>query len=267
MKIVIAGGGNMGRTYAHSFISNHTVPAANLFILERSGLRVQQLRKEGFVNVTDEPGAFLADASLLILAVKPQDAQELYPQLLPWLTPDHLILSIMAGVRMEAIARALPVTEKIIRAMPNLPAQIGMGMTGFTVAPAVSRAELITAQNLLNATGKSLYFEKEELLDAVTAVSGSGPAYVYFFMEAMIKTAVEMGFTETQAELLVEQTFMGAVHMLNLNSLSCREWINRVSSRGGTTEAAMQVFQETSVGPDIRSAMLAALQRSEELGR
>jgi pyrroline-5-carboxylate reductase len=178
---------------------------------------------------------------------------------------DQLVLSIMAGVRIETLIRELP-TRKIVRAMPNLPAQVGMGMTGFTADISVSRAELFSVQNLLNTTGKSLYFVQEDLLDGVTAISGSGPAYVYYFMQAMIDAAVGMGFSAAEAETMVLQTFLGAVHLLNNNNFTCQEWIEKVSSKGGTTEAAVNSFESDILSELIGKGLKAALKRSVELG-
>ena len=151
--------------------------------------------------------------------------------------------------------------------MPNLPALIGMGMTGFTSADEVSKEEVFNIQNLLNTTGKSLYFDNEAKLDAVTAISGSGPAYVFYFMDAMINTAISMGFTKVQAELLVEQTFMGAINLLNIHHISCKEWIGRVASKGGTTEAALVQFESNQLSQSIDTGLRAALQRAIELGK
>jgi len=121
-------------------------------------------------------------------------------------------------------------------------------------------------QNLINTTGKSLYFEDESLLDAVTALSGSGPAFVYFFMDAMIKAGVELGFSPAEAELLVEQTFVGAVHLQLRNDSSCEEWIKKVTSKGGTTEAAMETYATSRLQARITEGIRAACQRSKELG-
>jgi pyrroline-5-carboxylate reductase len=150
--------------------------------------------------------------------------------------------------------------------MPNLPAQVGMGMTGFSASQAVSRSELFSVQNLLNTTGKSLYFDDESLLDGVTAISGTGPAYVYFFMKSMMDAARTMGFSESESEILVEQTFLGAIHLLNNNNFTCSEWSEKVASRGGTTEAALLSFMDSALEVHIRTGLQAALKRSIELG-
>jgi len=255
----------MGRTYAENFVANHTVAKKDLFILEKAEDKKPYFIGLGFESVESSPGPFIGEMNLVIFAVKPQDTSDLFRKVSPFMKPDQLVLSIMAGVRIETLKSALP-TEKIIRAMPNLPAQVGMGMTGFTADASVSRTELFSVQNLLNTTGKSLYFDNESFLDAVTAVSGSGPAYVYYFMQSMIDSAVGMGFSATEAETLVQQTFLGAVHLLNNNNFTCREWIEKVSSKGGTTEAAIQSFENDQIRENIIAGLSAALKRSVELG-
>lgn len=266
MKILIIGGGNMGKTYAESFIANHTVDKDDLYILEKEEDRWDTFRNLGFTNIFFKPGDYMKQIDLLVLAIKPQDKDILYPAIKPYIKKDQLVLSIMAGVTMESIKNKLDV-NKVIRAMPNLPAQLGMGFTGFTADNSVSREELFAVQNLLNTTGKSQYFDDENKLDAVTAISGSGPAYVFYFMDAMIEKAMEMGFSFTQAELMVEQTFMGAIHLLNNGSLSCKEWISKVSSRGGTTEAAIKSFNHHNLNNLIKEGLDKAYNRAVELGK
>ncbi|CAN5409631.1 pyrroline-5-carboxylate reductase [soil metagenome] len=265
MKILIIGGGNMGKTYAESFTANHVVSKDHLYILEHLAEKIEYFRTKGFTNLYLNPGNYISEMDLVVFAIKPQDRDTLYAATSNYFRKDQLILSIMAGVTVSSIKEALP-TTKIIRAMPNLPAQIGMGISGFIADPSVTKDELFKVQNLLNTTGKSLYFEDEAKLDAVTAISGSGPAYVYYFMDAMINTAIEMGFDQTEAELLVEQTFMGAVHLLNINTLSCQEWIQKVSSRGGTTEAAIKKFSESHLEKYINQGLKEPYNRAQELG-
>ncbi len=151
--------------------------------------------------------------------------------------------------------------------MPNLPAQIGMGMTAFTSSDEVTRIELVMVQNLLNTTGKTIYVEQESAIDASTAISGSGPAYVFYFMDAMIKAARAMGFSNSESELLVSQTFKGAVDLYNKNNFSCEEWIQKVASKGGTTEAALRSYIDNKVHEDIIAGANAALNRAVELGQ
>lgn len=265
-KILIVGGGNMGKTYAESFSSNHTVSKKDLFILEHLEEKIPYFKALGFDSVFVKPGAFVAEMDLIIMAVKPQDFATVAASLATFVRPSQVILTIMAGVKMNTIKAHFP-TDKIIRAMPNLPAQIGMGMTGFTSLESVSREELFMVHNLLSTTGKALYFDEESKLDAVTAISGSGPAYVYYFMNSMIEAAQQMGFSDTQSEVLVKQTFLGAIHLLNNNSISCKEWIERVASKGGTTEAALKEFNQYEVENGIQMGLENALRRAKELGQ
>jgi len=266
MNILIIGGGNMGLTYAKSFLEAHVLQEKDLMILEKSEERAAHLSTQNVGTVYASPADCLEKADLIVFAVKPQDTPNLFPILKPYVDDQQVFLSIMAGVRMEYIRKELGVT-KIIRAMPNLPAQIGMGMTAFTSSDEVTRIELVTVQNLLNTTGKAIYLDTEELIDAATAISGSGPAYVYYYMNAMIEAAKGLGFSESQAELLVGQTFMGSVHLENRNNLSCREWIAKVSSKGGTTEAAIKIFDNREVNDKIVEGLNAAHQRAVELGK
>ncbi len=266
MKILIIGGGNMGKTYARSLLRAHLVKPEDLMVLERSPEQAEKLRGENIGVVHTDPAHCLNAADLIILAVKPQDSSTLFTTLRPSTDPQQVYLSIMAGVTIDTIRKGLGV-EKVIRAMPNLPAQIGLGMTSYTASDAVTRIELVLVQNLLNTTGKAIYVDNEYAIDATTAISGSGPAYVLYFMQAMIEVAQEMGFNASQAELLVAQTFRGAVELQMKNDASCEEWIQRVSSKGGTTEAAINSFKATSVFTDIKNGAKAALARAEELGR
>lgn len=266
MKILIIGGGNMGLTYAQSFLRSHIASKEDMMILEKSPEKAEQIAKKDIGTVYGDPKDCLHSADIIILAVKPQDSARLFASLAPMIDPQQVFLSIMAGVKMETISAALG-ASKVIRAMPNLPAQIGMGMTAFTSSEAVTRIELVMVQNLLNTTGKAIYVEKETAIDAATAISGSGPAYVWYFMDAMMEAAQNMGFNHSESELLVSQTFRGAIELYNKSSFSCEEWIQKVSSKGGTTEAAMRSYRSNAVHEDIIAGAQAALDRAEELGR
>jgi pyrroline-5-carboxylate reductase len=266
MKILILGGGNMGMTYAQSFLRSRIVTADNLMVLCRTYEKANHLSQTHEGRFFSDPRLCVADADLLILAVKPQDSARLFGEIRDLVQPGQVYLSIMAGVRMATISQALA-ADKIIRAMPNLPAQIGAGVTAFTSTDLVTRIELVMVQNLLSTTGKTIYVEQEEMIDASTAISGSGPAYVYFFMNAMMEAAKQMGFSASEAELLVSQTFTGAVDLYNKADLSCENWISKVASKGGTTEAALRVWRETALHEDIVAGVNAALERARELGK
>ena len=265
MKILIIGGGNMGLTYAQSIIRSHISSKDDMMILEKNEEKAALLAKKGIGTVYSDGQKCLSVADLIILAVKPQDTSALFSSLKPLVDPQQVFMSIMAGVKIETICEELGIT-KVIRAMPNLPSQIGYGMTGFTASESVTRIELAMVQNLINTTGKSLYVNDEDKIDAVTAISGSGPAYVFYFMDALMKAAKKMGFSSSESELLVGQTFKGAVDLVLKSEDNCDTWISRVASRGGTTEAALNSFLENKVHEDIRQAAKAAYNRAVELG-
>lgn len=266
MKILIIGGGNMGLTYAQSFLRSHITVPEDMMILEKSPEKAKILATKNIGTVYGKPEDCIAKADLIILAVKPQDAPLLFEVIKPYVDDQQVFLSIMAGVTLASIAEGLGV-HKVIRAMPNLPAQIGRGMTVLTSSDEVTRIELVMVQNLVNTTGKTLYVEKESAIDAATAISGSGPAYVFYFMKALIEAAEGMGFSASESELLVSQTFKGAVDLHNKASFSCEEWIQKVASKGGTTEAALASFLKNEVQEDIRAGANAALQRAIDLGK
>ncbi len=266
MKILVIGGGNMGQTYAKSFLRSHIVKTEEMMILEKSDSKSASLAKENIGTIYNDPAKCMPIADLIILAVKPQNVPELFASLRSMIDSQQLFLSIMAGVTIATLKKGLGV-DKVIRAMPNLPAQIGMGMTAFTSTDEVTRIELTMVQNLLNTTGKAIYVEDESLLDAATAISGSGPAYVFYCMQSFMDVAEKMGFSAPEAELLTWQTFKGAVELFHKNDLTCNEWIAKVASRGGTTEAALNYFEMEKVSDKLQGGAEAARKRAKELGK
>ncbi len=266
MRILVIGGGNMGMTYAEGFLKSHIVNPAGMMILEKSPEKAEELKKRGIGTVYGQPEECVPKADLVILAVKPQDTPLLFEVLHPLVEPMQVYLSIMAGVQLSTISEALG-TKKVVRAMPNLPAKIGRGMTVFTAMDEVTRIELAMVQNLINTTGKSLYVNDETMIDATTAISGSGPAYVWYFMHALVKAGMEMGFTQSESEMLVSQTFLGAVQLYNAGSLNLENWIRRVCSKGGTTEAALYEMDQSQVLEKLMNGARAALSRAKELGK
>ncbi len=216
------------------------------------------------ISVFDED--IIIDSDLVIIAVKPQDFQLLTDNISFKLKEDQIILSIMAGIKIKQIQQFLN-HKKVVRAMPNSPTLLGMGITGYSVAEGISFNELMSIERLLNATGRSIYLEDEDLLDSVTALSGSGPAYFYYIVDAMIKAGVEMGIDENLSKLFVKQTMLGAYHLINNSEKNLEELIADVASKGGTTEAALKVFERNQLNETIQKAILAAERRSKELSR
>lgn len=255
----------MGQTYANSFIGSGFVQPKDMFILSRNEV---QNKKEYLIpteNFSTTVSNELFNVDIIIVAVKPQDFIQLSEQIKTFLNQEHLILSVMAGISIEKIQSELNV-EKVVRSMPNISTQIGQGVTVFCASTEIDRKELFIIQNLINTTGKSLYVSDEKMLNPATAISGSGPAYVYYFMNAMIKAAENLGFSNSEAIFLVNNTFLGAVQLQNRSKLSHQEWMEKVTSKGGTTEAALNFFNEKNVSENLIQAIELANKRALELG-
>ena len=264
LKIAIIGCGNMGMAFARSFLQYDLVNKENLLLVEKNKERcaVLQTGKEGVVIHTISTE--LKQYDLIILAVKPQDFDELAIELKDNISIDQLILSIMAGITIKRIQERLN-HKSVIRAMPNTPAMLGMGITGFTSAEGISIAKLFKVENLINATGRSIYLEDEKMLDAVTALSGSGPAYFYYFVKHMIEAGKKWGLMKGIANFLLNKPSSEAYHLINNAELSLDELIAAVSSKGGTTEAALRVFNQHQLSDIIEEGIIKAEIRSREL--
>ncbi len=265
MKIAILGGGNMGAAYYKSFILKNIAKKEDITIYEKKEEQIELLKKTEVFSIKQNLGKEIKDFDVLILAVKPQDFSDLASEIKVYLSESQIIISIMAGVKLEKITSFLPL-KNIIRAMPNTPAQLGKGITVFTTFSA-SKTAIETAETLLAATGKAIFTKEENQIDAVTAVSGSGPAYFYFIVKNMIDAGIEMGLDAEMASLLVKQTLIGSYHLMEASDKSLDELIKNVKSKGGTTEAALNVFSNESLDVIIKKGMKAAKKRSEELSK
>jgi pyrroline-5-carboxylate reductase len=266
MKITIAGCGNMGLTYAGAFLKNNIVSKENLFLAERKEERREELKKMHIGKITDVSDKEIEGSDIIILAVKPQDFDVLADELKKVITPQNIIISIMAGITISYISQRLG-THKIVRAMPNSPAELGMGMTGYTCGNTLTVDEVRKAGNVLAATGLTIFFEDESMLNAVTALSGSGPAYFFYLVKNMITAGEKMGMDTHTSTALVKQTMLGSFHLLNNSSKSLDELIKAVSSKGGTTEAAFTVFNQLQVGESLQKGIERARDRAKELAK
>ena len=266
MKIAIIGCGNMGMAFAKSFLQYDLVKKDDLLLIEKSAERSEMLKKERAGVVVDTIGTRLGEADLIILSVKPQDFNSVHQELKAVILPNQLVLSIMAGIPISQIQEKLG-HPLVVRAMPNTPAMLGMGITGFTAAKEVDLANLRRVENLINATGRSIFLEDESMLDAVTALSGSGPAYFYYVVKAMIDAGKQMGFDDAVSALLVKQTMLGAYHLINTADKSLDELIKAVASKGGTTEAALRAFEAGALSETLVAGIKAAQARSTELSK
>jgi pyrroline-5-carboxylate reductase len=264
MKITIVGCGNMGLVYARSFLRYNIVATKDLLLVEKNESRKKELVQLNIGHVVTPSDKAITESDIVIIAVKPQDFSELAPLLREVLNPATIILTIMAGIRISHLEELLR-HKSIVRAMPNSPVEIGMGVTGFSASKDVHPDQIRKVENLLATTGRTVFFEKEEMLDAVTALSGSGPAYFFYLVKAMIEAGEQMGMDKSVASLLVKQTMLGAFHLVNNANKSLDELITTVSSKGGTTEAAFSVFIANQVGENLGKGILAAEKRAKEL--
>jgi pyrroline-5-carboxylate reductase len=263
MKLAFIGGGNMAAALIGGLLRAGR-PASDLLAVEIDRARCAQLEQQfGIVAVT-APDARLKTAEALVLAVKPQFMRQACEAARPYLG-QSLVVSVAAGIRATDIARWLGSTA-IVRTMPNTPALIGRGVTGMTATVQVSRAQRELAESILGAAGEVVWFDDEAKLDAVTAVSGSGPAYVFYFIEALARAAAELGLTAEQSRRLAVQTFVGAAHLAADSSEPLSTLRARVTSKGGTTAAALDWLEANAVEARIIEAVHAAHRRARELG-
>ncbi|MES2513971.1 MAG: pyrroline-5-carboxylate reductase [Bacteroidota bacterium] len=263
-KIAIIGCGNMGLIYANSFLRYKIVTKNNLLLVEKNAERQHKLSDMNIGKVVTTDDQSIADCNIVILAVKPQDFKELSGSLKKVLNPNGVILSIMAGTEISFIQSALE-HKFIVRAMPNLPVEISMGMTAFSASANLPHDMIMLVENLLSTTGRTLYLKDEQQLNAVTALSGSGPAYFFYFMKHLVDAGVAMGLDEHVSNILAKQTMLGAFHLINNGQKTLDEYITSVASKGGTTEAALKTFNDNHVGEVIIKALQNAECRAEEL--
>ncbi|WP_096698131.1 pyrroline-5-carboxylate reductase [Polaromonas sp. AER18D-145] len=261
--IAFIGGGNMASAIIGGLLQQGT-PAARIQIVEPWAEQRAKLQAQFGIAAEAAPGAALASAGLVVWAVKPQTFREAALQAGPY-TGQALHLSVAAGIRSDSMASWLA-TERIVRAMPNTPALVGQGMTALFARPAVTAAERQAVERVIRTTGDHLWLAQEEQLDAVTALSGSGPAYVFYFIEAMVQAGAEMGLSREQAQQLAVQTFVGASALAKASSEPPETLRERVTSKGGTTYAALTSLEQAGVKQQFMRAMHAARQRAAELG-
>jgi len=265
MKIAILGAGNMGLSFSKSFLKYELIKPEHLHLIIRNQSKISKIAEDfpkSKISTFEETKEL--DADLIIIAVKPQDFQHVAQSFQFTLKENQMILSIMAGINIGKIQNLLN-HRLVVRAMPNSPTLLGMGITGYTAAEGISFSQLINIERLLNSTGRSVYLEDENLLDGVTALSGSGPAYFYYIIDAMIKAGVEMGIEENLSQLFVKQTMLGAYHLINNSDKSLEELIKDVASKGGTTEAALKTFEDQNFKEILKNGILNAEKRAKEL--
>lgn len=246
-KIAIIGMGNMGGAIARALVK--TVGKKNLFLCDRE----------------EDPNKAIVSANIVILAIKPQSFDDLADSIHVKLD-EKLVISIMAGVTIKKISEKLD-AKKIIRSMPNLGIQVKAGVIGWMAAPKVTAQEKQEAHKIFSALGLSIEVKKESLLDAFTALSGSGPAYFFYLCELLAKKAIKLGFSEKDANLVAEATLIGSAKLLEIGGKSAGEWRAAVTSKKGTTEAALNHLKTHHWNEIFWGGIEAARKRTEELNQ
>ncbi len=244
--------------------------AHDVHVIDINPDALQSWAQQGCSTATG-PDDTLASRRIWVLAVKPQFMKETVAGLRPYLQPDTLVVSIAAGISAQALGNWLGSPEqpwtRLVRSMPNTPALIAAGATGLMAGSGVSEAERAQVQMLFKAVGEVVWVDDDHAIDVVTSLSGSGPAYVFLFLEAMISAAVEQGMDAAQARRLALATVSGATQLAGLSHEDLATLRERVTSKGGTTAAALDVLNQNDFSGTVRNAMLAAAKRAEELSR
>lgn len=262
-RIAFIGGGNMASAII-SGLARNGMRAEQMVVVDPFADAQERLKRDFGLLTHTEAGPFLSTASIVLWAVKPQSFKEAARAVAPH-TKEALHLSVAAGVRSDSIA-ALLGNGRVIRTMPNTPALIGKGITALYARPEVSDIDRRHAEKIIATTGEFLWLDAESQLDAVTAISGSGPAYMFYFMEAMTAAGAEMGLSREQAYQLAVATFIGAGELARASHEPPEILRQRVTSKGGTTYAAITSMDDHGIKALFMTAMHAAQQRAKELG-
>ena len=264
MKITFLGGGNMAIALVGGLMQRGFAPH-DLSVIEILPEARTRLSEQFAINVYDSASAEALQCDVLVLAVKPQQMRAALSSL-PAGDKKPLIVSIAAGLLVDDLSRWMGGYRRIVRAMPNTPALIGAGMTGLYADPSVDAADKDRAEAILGAVGETAWVASEQLIDSVTAISGSGPAYVFLFLEAMQEAARELGLPPDTARTLAIQTVLGSAQLAEQSTDPVSVLRERVTSKGGTTEAALKKKAELGVKEGLMAGMYAAAERSRELG-
>ena len=262
-RIAFIGGGNMASAIIGGLIKQGVLPQ-DIDVVEPSEEARNQLHSSFGVTAQAQASEALAAAGLVVWAVKPQTFKEAALAAAPF-TTQALHLSVAAGIQTDSMAAWLG-SERLVRAMPNTPALIGKGISGLFARAGASEADCARVAQVMASTGSCLWLDTEDKLDVVTALSGSGPAYVFYFMEAMTMAGTEMGLERAQAHQLAVATFVGASELANTSADSPQVLRQRVTSKGGTTAAAIASMEDNDVRALLIDAMYAARERAKKLG-
>ena len=264
MKIAFLGGGNMASALIGGLIAKGQ-DARSICVIEMSPAARERLGAKYSIHLSTAPDARVQAAEVLVIAVKPQDMRSALASV-SGISKEKLVISVAAGIRLAALSRWLGGHRKIVRCMPNTPGLIGAGITGLFASAEVSADEKRKAEDILRAVGDVVWLSEERLIDPVTAVSASGPAYVFWFIEQLAASAVKLGIPKDDALKLAKQTVLGAARLAVASEKDPSQLRQEVTSKGGTTEAALRVFDEEKLAERFSRAVEAASRRGAEMG-
>ncbi len=265
MKIGFIGGGNMAEAILSSILAKQLAVPKDIGVSDIAEARRSYLEQKYKITAMNDNPRAIEGKEIVILAVKPQMLAEVTIGLKGRLKPTQLVISIIAGKSIHTISTGLD-HNCIVRSMPNTPAQIGEGITVWTSTPEVTTPQKKWAASILGVMGTEIYVDDEKYLDMATAVSGSGPAYVFLFIESLTAAAVKLGFTAEVAQQLVMQTLLGAGHLLQKSGKTPQELRRMVTSPGGTTAEAIAVFEQVGFAELVEKAVTAAYEKAKKLG-
>ncbi|MFC2060447.1 pyrroline-5-carboxylate reductase [Chloroflexota bacterium] len=265
MKISFIGGGNMGEAMLSAILDKKLSTPSLISVSDTSEIRRQHLEQEYGVAVMSDNRLAASQGDIIVLAVKPQNIVDIMAEVKNQLDPAQLVLSIIAGIRVSSLCGGLS-HNCVVRVMPNTPAQIGKGMSVWTATAEVTDRQKEWAGSILGAMGKEIFVDDEKYIDMATAISGSGPAYVFYFMESLVNAGVHIGFSPDMARELVLQTVLGAGEFVQKSGKELAELRQMVTSPGGTTEEALLQLEKGGFTDLVKQGVIAAHNKANKLG-
>ena len=265
MKIAFIGGGNMGEAMLSALLGKSIATPESISVSDISEPRRQHLRQKHAVTVTSDNRQAIDRADVVILAIKPQNLTEVMTELSGQFKATQLVLSIIAGARIDTLCHGLN-HRHVVRAMPNTPAQIGEGISVWMATTDVTQQQRRWASSILGAMGKEIHVDDERHIDMATAVSGSGPAYLFLFVESLVDAAVSIGLPRDVAQELVLETILGSGHLIQKSGKQPAELRRMVTSPGGTTAEALLRLEEGQFSDILMQAVNAAYNKAKWLG-
>lgn len=264
-RVLILGGGNMGAAFAKAFLTSHKLAKRDLTIIEIDSSKAKKLKAELSCKVLNQIPKDFSEYKLIVLAFKPQQLKEVAPQIVNKLRPRQIVVSILAGMTLQILRQALQQHKQIVCCMPNLPVQVGLGVTVIYSDKLTKKSNLEFVKNLLSSAGAVLQVRRPELLDAATALTASGCGFIFYLVEGFLRAAIDLGYSNQQANLLVTQTFAGTIKLWSSSQLAAEEWRAKVTSKGGTTQAGISIFDSNNLQQHLIDGIKRAYQRCQEL--